>query len=131
MRAIATAAPTPPKIQKLRPRVIFLSADRSERSLVKAPRGDSLEDSSAETAGAGRRARPASSSPRARASAAWDKSAAEAGLFSGFFAMQDMTNARTASGMEAGRAGGASLICAMAMATCDSPLKGRLPASAS
>jgi hypothetical protein len=39
-----------------------------------------------------------------------------------------ITKLRTGSAMVAGSGGGVSLICAIAIATCDSPVKGRLPA---
>jgi hypothetical protein len=38
---------------------------------------------------------------------------------------------RTGSATVTGSSGGASLICAIAIATCDSPVNGRRPASAS
>ena len=67
-------------------------------------------------------------SPRRRAVAARATADAVAGRSSGFFAIIDMTKLRTGSAIVSGRGGGASLIWAIAIATCDSPVKGRLPA---
>jgi len=73
----------------------------------------------------------AATSPRRSACAARARFAAVAGRSAGFFAMQDSTRADTGAGMSPGSAGGCSLMCAIAIATCDSPVKGRRPASAS
>ena len=70
-------------------------------------------------------------SPRRSIWAARARCCAVAGRFFGFFAMHDRTRLRTGSGIEGGSSGGASLICAIAIATCDSPVNGRFPASAS
>ena len=115
IRAIATAAPTPPKIQKFLP--IFWGLSLSPRSRNGGVEGDFFSVFSSGSAGEGISANPASLSPRAIAEAARERASAEAGRPSGFFAMQDITRARTSSGIEVGSAGGASLICAMAIAT--------------
>ncbi|OUE03258.1 hypothetical protein CMMCAS04_00870 [Clavibacter michiganensis subsp. michiganensis] len=67
-------------------------------------------------------------SPRRSACAARARCAALCGRSAGFFAMHDITRLRTGSATVTGSSGGSSLICAMAMATCDSPVKGRRPA---
>src|SRR5690606_717610 len=63
--------------------------------------------------------------------AAGARRAADAGRSWGRFAMHEYTRFRTGSDTVTGRSGGASLICAIAIATCDSPVKGRRPARAS
>lgn len=70
----------------------------------------------------------AATSPRRSACAARARFAAVAGRSAGFFAMQDITRSRTGSGIDAGSSGGCSLMCAIAIATWDSPVNGRLPA---
>ncbi len=67
-------------------------------------------------------------SPRRRAWAARATVAEEDGRSAGFFAIIAMTRFCTGIGTVGGSGGGCSLICAMAIATCDSPVKGRLPA---
>lgn len=73
----------------------------------------------------------AATSPRRSAWAARARFAAVAGRSAGFFAMHEMTRAETGSGMSPGSGGGCSLMCAIAIATCDSPVNGRRPARAS
>ena len=67
-------------------------------------------------------------SPRRSIVAARERCAALVGRSAGFFAMQLMTRLRTGSGTVPASSGGASLMCAIAMATCDSPVNGRRPA---
>ena len=57
-----------------------------------------------------------------------ETAADEAGRSSGFLAIIAMTRFCTGTATVGGRGAGCSLICAIAMATCDSPVKGRLPA---
>ena len=71
----------------------------------------------------------AARSPRRSAVAARATVAAEPGRSSGFFAIIAATKFCTGCATVAGSGGACSLICAIAMATCDSPVKGRLPAS--
>lgn len=52
---------------------------------------------------------------------------AESGLSAGFLAIQARIRAFTYFGMVFLSGGGVSLMCAMAIATCDSPVKGLLP----
>ena len=129
INAIATKAPMPLNNQKFRPSGRGLSTGD-----VSVDTGGwffffSLESFS--LTGAGIRAKPAASSPRASERAACARSWADAGRPSGFLAMHDITRARTAEGIEDGSSGGVSLIWAIAMATWDSPRKGRFPARAS
>ncbi len=77
---------------------------------------------------AGTAAAAAAMSPRRSALEARATTAADAGRSSGFLAIIAMTRLRTGSGISSDSGGGCSLICAIAMATCDSPVKGRRPA---
>ena len=67
-------------------------------------------------------------SPARIASAASASFSAVAGRSAGSLASIDISSARTGRGSDSGSGGGVSLICAMAMATCDSPVNGRRPA---
>src|SRR6218665_1171377 len=80
---------------------------------------------------AGTASRAACMLPRRSAVAARARCAAVCGRSLGFFAMHAYTRLRTGSDTVTGSSGGVSLICAIAIATCDSPVKGRRPASAS
>ena len=66
-----------------------------------------------------------------RSSAASASAKAVDGRAAGFFAKHDITSSRTDSSIVSGNAGGASLICAMAIAIWVSPVNGREPRSAS
>ena len=80
---------------------------------------------------AGTIAAAAPTSPRRRACAARANACAEAGRSEGFLAIDAKIRLRTGSATVTGSSGGASLIWAIAIATCDSPVNGRRPARAS
>ena len=67
-------------------------------------------------------------SPRRRACAARATVAEDDGRSLGFLAIIAMTRFCTGIGTVGGSGGACSLICAIAIATCDSPVNGRLPA---
>ena len=68
---------------------------------------------------------------RSSASALIAKEVADSGLWFGFLARQLSTRFCTLGSTVSGRAGGISLMCAMAIAIWFSPVKGLLPLSAS
>ena len=84
---------------------------------------------SSSTAGTSASASP--TRPRVIAIAARASWRADVGRRSGFLARHARIRLRTASGIVSGSGGGGFLMCAIAIATWDSPVKGRFPASAS
>ena len=79
----------------------------------------------------GTAASAAGTSPFMRARAAVASAAPEAGRFSGCFDSSESTSRRTGSETVSGSGGCWRLTCAMAISTCESPVNGRFPASAS